>query len=75
MLFEKGFFFAINSSYTRDVNSWCCSAVKLLLMWCTPLFLYSNCLCVILTKLLISLAPHASRELLRLYPHSIVFIT
>ncbi len=67
-------FFVINMSCTHDVSPWCCFAVKPLLTWCTPIFLHSHCLCVILTKLLISLASHASTNPLGLYCHSIGFI-
>jgi hypothetical protein len=69
---SKEFFFVLRSSCILAVNS-CCREESPSLTWCTSLFLYSHCLCVMDIKLLMNLAPHSSTEPLGMYQQSIGF--
>ncbi len=55
-------FFIDIRSCILEVISWCCFALRPLLSWCTLLFLYNHCLCIMLIRLLMNLDPHKSTD-------------
>ncbi len=69
-LLSSDVLFVSRSLCILAVNS-CCREESPSMTWCTLLFLYSHCLCVIDIKLLMNLAPHRSTEPLGLYWWSI----
>ncbi len=57
---SKEFVFVSRSLRILAINSCCCREESPSMTWCTSLFLYSHCLCVMDIKLLMNLAPHTA---------------
>ena len=64
---SRVFFLTFISSRILSASSCCCLEESPSITWCTSLFLYNHCLCVIVIRLLMNLAPHMSIEPLGMY--------